>query len=85
VKVVAGSLVQLAEVRSGGSYLSQNDLRIHVGLASAEKVGHIEIRWPGGPVELLQNIPADHLYYVREGQGIVPPDVAIAPHPARRR
>jgi hypothetical protein len=76
VKTIAGSLVRIGEVRSGGSYLSQNDLRIHFGLANTEKVDRVEIRWPGGPVEIVQNLVADRLYYVREGHGIVPPEKA---------
>jgi hypothetical protein len=63
--------VQIDEVRSGGGYLSQNDLRVHFGLGQAEKVELLEIRWPSGVVETLKNIPADQLVYVKEGQGIV--------------
>jgi len=85
VKVIAGSLVQIGEVRSGGSYLSQNDLRIHFGLGIAEKVDRVEIRWPGGPVETLKNLLVDRLYGVREGQGIVPPEKVDLPRPVERR
>ena len=63
--------VQIDEVRSGGSYLSQNDLRIHFGLGKAEKVELLEIRWPSGAVEQLRNIAADRLIVVEEGKGIV--------------
>jgi hypothetical protein len=62
---------QIDEVRSGGSYLSQNDLRVHFGLGKVEKVELLEIRWPSGQVDTLQNLPADRLYYVKEGTGIV--------------
>lgn len=48
VRVTAGGVTQTAEVRSGGSYLSQNDLRLHFGLGSATKVERIEVVWPGG-------------------------------------
>jgi hypothetical protein len=85
VKVTAGPLVQVEEVRSGGSYLSQNDLRIHFGLGSSAKVDRVEIRWPGGPVETLQNLEADHGYYVRQGQGVIPPEKARPALPSGRR
>jgi enediyne biosynthesis protein E4 len=85
VKVVAGPLVQIGEVRSGGSYLSQNDLRIHFGLGDAAKVDRVEIRWPGGAVETLRNLAADRLFQVREGQGVVSPDKARPAAPAARR
>jgi len=72
VKVTTGKIVQSEEIRSGGSYLSQNDLRVHFGLGSATKIDSIEIRWPTGKVETLRDIAADKLYAVLEGSGIVP-------------
>jgi hypothetical protein len=71
VKATAGDLVQLGEVISGGSYLSQNDLRIHFGLGAHDRVDKAEILWPGGTAETLTNLAANHFYIVREGQGIV--------------
>jgi hypothetical protein len=73
VKVVAGELAQIDEVRSGGSYLSQNDLRLHFGLGKVERVDRVEIRWPSGKIEVLQNLAARSFYTVKEGEGIVPP------------
>ena len=61
---------QIDEVRSGGSYLSQNDLRLHFGLGEAATVERLEIRWPSGQVDTLEKIDADRLYYVKEGEGI---------------
>jgi hypothetical protein len=61
---------QIDEVRSGGSYLSQNDLRIHFGLGKAEKVDVLEIRWPSGHVDTLKDIKANQLIFVKEGEGI---------------
>jgi len=63
--------VQIDEVRSGGSYLSQNDLRIHFGLGKATKVELLEIRWPSGHVDTLKDIPANQLVYAKEAEGIV--------------
>jgi len=71
LRATAGDLVQQDEVRSGGSYLSQNDLRIHFGLANHEQVDKLEIFWPSGKVETLANLAADHFYLLKEGQGIV--------------
>jgi len=61
---------QIDEVRSGGSYISQNDLRIHFGIGKAQKVDLLEIRWPSGQVDTLKDIKANQLIYVKEGQGI---------------
>ena len=48
VRVVAGDLTQTDEVRSGGSYISQSDLRLHFGLEKRTKIDLIEVRWPDG-------------------------------------
>jgi len=71
VRVTAGDLVQTSAVLSGGSYLSQNDLRIHVGLGGASRADKVEIFWPAGSTEVLTNLSADHVYCVKEGEGIV--------------
>ena len=61
---------QIDEVRSGGGYLSQSDLRVHFGLGKAEKVDSIEIRWPSGQVDTLKDIKANQVIYVEEGKGV---------------
>jgi hypothetical protein len=61
---------QIDEVRSGGGYFSQNDLRVHFGIGAAEKVDLLEIRWPSGQVDSLKDLKANQLYYVTEGKGI---------------
>jgi hypothetical protein len=61
---------QIDEVRSGGSYISQSDLRVHFGLGKAEKVDVLEIRWPSGQVDTLKDVKANQLVFVKEGQGI---------------
>jgi hypothetical protein len=71
VHVTAGDLVQLGEVISGGSYLSQNDLRLHFGLGSHESIDKAEVSWPDGKKETLTHLAADKFYVVREGQGVV--------------
>ena len=71
IKLTAGGMTQTAEVQSGGSYLSQHDLRVHFGLATAAKIDAVEIRWPSGKAETLTNVAADRFYAVLEGSGIV--------------
>jgi hypothetical protein len=70
VTVNAGSLVQFNEVRGGASYLSQNDLRLHFGLGKEAKLDSVEVQWPSGVVEKLQNVAADNIYMLIEGKGI---------------
>ena len=74
VRVVAGSVSQVDEVRSGGSYLSQNDLRLHFGLGAADRAERVEVRWPSGSTQILQNLASNRFYIVKEGEGIVSPD-----------
>ena len=62
---------QIDEVRSGGGYFSQNDLRVHFGLGRAEKVELLEIRWPSGHVDTIKDVKPNQLIYVEEGAGIV--------------
>ena len=62
---------QIDEVRSGGGYFSQSDLRVHFGLGKAGKVALLEIRWPSGAIDTLKDIQPNQLIFVREGQGIV--------------
>ena len=74
VKLVAGGMTQTDEVHSGGSYLSQNDTRLHFGLGSAKQIDHVEIRWPSGAVEMLDGLNVNKFYSVLEGSGVVPAD-----------
>jgi hypothetical protein len=71
VRVVSGDLVQKDEVRSGDSYISQSDLRLHFGLEKRAKVDLIEVRWPGGAVERVTNARANAVVTIKEGQGVV--------------
>jgi enediyne biosynthesis protein E4 len=59
---------QLEEVRSGSSYLSQGDLRVHFGLGSETKVDRLEIYWPSGQIDVLKNMPVDRIVTIREGE-----------------
>jgi hypothetical protein len=71
VRVTAGELVEEDEVRSGGSYLSQSDLRLHFGLGGHELVDKMEILWPSGAKESLTQLASDRFYVVQEGKGVV--------------
>jgi hypothetical protein len=78
IKITAGGMTQTSQVLSGASYLSQNDLRQHLGLGSATKIDSVEIDWPSGTVDTMKNLEADKFYSVLEGKGIVPRE-QIAP------
>ena len=67
VKVVAGDLTQMDERRSGGSYLSQNDTRLHFGLEKRQKADTVEVRWPDGAVETLTDVAANRFITITEG------------------
>ena len=69
--LIAGGRRQVREVQSGSSYLAQNDPRAHFGLGAAERAERLEIRWPDGSNEVVENLPANHLVVVRQGKGIV--------------
>ena len=71
VRATAGDLTQLGEVLSGGSYLSQNDLRIHFGLGNQDRVDKAEILWPDGTKQTLNNLDADRFYRIREDKAIL--------------
>ncbi|MBV8892559.1 MAG: CRTAC1 family protein [Acidobacteria bacterium] len=62
---------QIDEVRSGGSYISQNDLRVHFGIGKAERVDLLEIRWPSGQIDTLTDIKPNRVLFVKEGTGII--------------
>ena len=70
VTIKAGKSVQMGEVRSGGSYLSQNDPRLHFGLGSETKMNEVSIRWPGGKIETLRDLAPDLIYTIVEGEGV---------------
>ena len=82
VKITSGGVSQVSEVRSGDSYLSQNDLRQHFGLGKAGKVESVEIRWPSGKIEVVKELVANKFYSIKEGSGIVDAD-SIRPKKAK--
>ena len=68
VKVTSGGKVQTAQKKSTTGYLSQNDPRMHFGLAKNEIVDRIEIKWPSGKLQVLENIKANQILTVKEPQ-----------------
>jgi len=70
ITVTAGDLVQINEVRSGSSYLSQNDLRLHFGLGPRTNMSTVEVSWPSGKKEVYRDLPADFIYTIVEGKGV---------------
>ncbi len=68
VKITAGGRQQLSEVRSGGSYLSQSDFRLHFGLGSAATIDRIDIQWPSGAKQVLTNQPVNRVLKITEPQ-----------------
>ena len=74
ITVKAGKLLLVNEVRSGSSYISQSDLRVHFGLGAATTMEAVEVRWPSGLVEQFDKLPVDAIHTLKEGTG-----VAVAP------
>ena len=71
VKLKSGGEIQINEVRSGSSYLSQNDFRLHFGLGKSDTVDLLEVNWPSGLVERFEDLAANQLVVVKEGKGII--------------
>jgi enediyne biosynthesis protein E4 len=69
LRATAGSVTQVQEVRGGGSYYSQNDLRPSFGLGSAAKVDRLEVRWPNGLEEMWSNLEVNRILTLKEGTG----------------
>jgi hypothetical protein len=71
VRVEADNRGQVQEVRSGGSFCSQSDLRLHFGLGRACEAQRIEVQWLSGAKETLEHVSANRLVTIQEGKGIV--------------
>jgi hypothetical protein len=72
VHVTAGGFTQMDEVRSGGSYLSQSDLRLHFGVGDAAKIDKVEVRWPDGTTQTFDGVAADRFYRLKQGGTLTP-------------
>ncbi len=68
--VTSGGVTQFSEVRSGSSYCSQNDLRLHFGLGKDSTISSVELAWPSGKKEVYKDLAADFIYTIVEDKGI---------------
>jgi len=69
VSVAAGGRLRVDEVRSGSSYMSHSDMRLHFGLGHTTRIDYTEVRWPSGLVERFANLPVDSIHVLKEGSG----------------
>ena len=69
IRVHAGTRTWVDEVRSGSSYDSNSDMRVHFGLGSAAKIDWVEIRWPSGLTERFEDLAVDKIHTLKEGTG----------------
>ena len=69
VTLKVGKRTLVDEVRSGSSYISNSDMRVHFGLGRAVKIDSLEIRWPSGGVERFDNLAVDAIHTLKEGSG----------------
>jgi hypothetical protein len=70
ITVKIGKRTLVDEVRSGSSYISQNDLRVHFGLGSAVKIDAVQVRWPSGLVEHFDDLSINAIHTLKEGSGM---------------
>jgi hypothetical protein len=66
VEISAAGKKQIAERVAGSGYLSQDDGRVHFGLGSSARVDRIEIHWPSGRQQVMENVNADRILTVEE-------------------
>jgi hypothetical protein len=71
VRVKTAGRLQAQQLESQSSYYSVSDLRLHFGLGKAAKADFIEVRWPNGKTEVVRDVAANQLVFLKEGSGIV--------------
>jgi hypothetical protein len=76
ITLKAGPRLFVDEVRSGSSYISNNDMRVHFGLGAATKIDSLEVRWPSGLLERFENLTVDAIHTLKEGSGTPAPAAA---------
>ncbi len=71
IRMKAGARTFIDEVRSGSSFISNNDMRVHFGLGAgaASKIDWVEVRWPSGLLEKFENVSIDSIHTIKEGSG----------------
>jgi hypothetical protein len=70
LKLFIGGKVLRRDVKAGSSYLAQNDLRVHFGLGNAQRADRLEIHWPSGTVDTVENVQSNQVITVKEGEGV---------------
>lgn len=80
LRLTSANGTQVDEVRGGGSYYSQNDLRVYFGLGDATTVDRLTVRWPNGLEESWGGLAADRIVTLTEGKG----DSHLFPHDVKR-
>ena len=68
--LTSGTRTQMRVVKAGSSYLGQNELRQHFGLGSETHADRLEVKWPSGLLDVVQNLPANQIVTIREGDGV---------------
>ena len=81
IAVKIGTRTLVDEVRSGSSYVSNSDMRVHFGLGTAAKIDWVQVRWPSGLVERFENLRVDMIHTLKEGSGapVNPPPASAKP------
>jgi enediyne biosynthesis protein E4 len=69
ITVKAGTRTFVDEVRSGSSFISSSDMRVHFGLGAVTKIDSAEVRWPSGLTERFSNVSIDAINVLKEGAG----------------
>jgi hypothetical protein len=69
ISLQAGGRMRVDEVRSGSSYSSNSDMRVHFGLGATEKIDFVQVRWPTGLIERFDNLPVNAIHDLKEGTG----------------
>jgi hypothetical protein len=80
VTVIANGQTQIDEVRSGGSYMSQSDFRLHFGLGKA-KVANLSVHWLDGKIDIFSSVAAGEIVTIQEGKGIIKEVPYTSPKP----
>ena len=76
ITVKAGKRIWVDEVRSGSSYNSNSDMRVHFGLGAIARTDSVQICWPSGLVEAFADLKFDAVNTVKEGLGAPLPTAA---------
>jgi hypothetical protein len=69
IRVKTPARILVDEVRSGSSYISNSDMRVHFGLGKADKIDWVEVRWPSGLIERFSDLAVDQVHTLKEGSG----------------